>query len=158
VQADITGSVNWTNSNNWDFGTNTAIDPFSSYHDYQLIGVAEVIPLSVDGQQAGDIGRITLDNDTLSGSFQFDPIVDPDIYYVLHLSLLLETRVGNVDPFFGIIGDLPDELEIGTSSNPLDMTASVSQVPIPSSVILLLSGIGGLVTIRRRFSGARKRS
>jgi hypothetical protein len=55
-----------------------------------------------------------------------------------------------------ILGVLPTPVEIGTWVNPLEtpveLNAHVDQqvVPIPGSLVLLISGLGGLTVIRRR--------
>jgi hypothetical protein len=95
-----------------------------------------------------------LDNNTLSGSIQFNANTDFDIYYVLHTSLVIDTYAGNADFTGTVVGSFPNGLQIGTSiADPLTLTASVTQtpVPIPGSLFLLVSGLGGLV-IRRKMA------
>jgi len=158
VAADLTGTIVW-DVHNYDpsYGPIIYDDPYSGY---VLQGNVTITAHdAVQNNQVGDAHTISLDNNTLSGNLQFDPVADPDVYYVMNVSLLIITELQNADPnngaFFNNAGEIPEPLYIGTALDPLELTAVVSQnqVPIPPSLILLLSGVGGLVAIRRRITG-----
>jgi hypothetical protein len=163
VSADIAGTFNWEVYNyDWTKGQpqpfESVPNPFDWYSGYRVKGVVEIFPLSVSGGQVESIDPLILDNDTLSGSIQFDPSTNPDIYYVLHVTLGLETYLSTADPFTGVpLNQLSDKLfQIGNSENdPLKLMVTVEQtpVPIPPAVLLLACGLGGLGFIRHR--GAR---
>jgi hypothetical protein len=161
VTADLAADIAW-DVYGYDWVTDQfANDGFDPYSGYRLHGEVTVNAFSVSKVEQVSTGTpIVLDNGTLTGSLQFDPVADSDIYYVMHVSLLIDTYIQNTDPMFGpdwLPGQpMPAELRIGTALAPLELTAVVSQnqVPIPPSLILLLSGVGGLVAIRRRVTGA----
>lgn len=164
VTANLATDIAW-DVYGYDWVTGTFDDPYSPYSGYRLHGEVTVDAFSASqGVQVGIGTPIVLDNDTLTGSLQFDPVADPDIYYVMHVSLLIDTYIQNTDPFYGtgwLPGQpMPDPLRIGTELAPLELTAAVSQnqVPIPPTLVLLLSGVGGLVAIRRRGTGIRDNS
>ncbi|MDR3555024.1 MAG: hypothetical protein P4L55_09750 [Syntrophobacteraceae bacterium] len=50
----------------------------------------------------------------------------------------------------GFYGNLDGSFGLGTSSNPVTLTASLSPAPIPGSVLLLLSGLGSMVILKRK--------
>ena len=95
---------------------------------------------------------ILLDENNLSGSSIFIADADPDIFYRLIAGITIDTRLQNLSLQGGPLGPLPDVGSIGTQGDPLLMTTTVSQapVPIPGTVILLLSGLTGLITLRHR--------
>jgi hypothetical protein len=157
VSADLSGYTQWE-ALNYDWTTDTVGNDLLPYSGYRLQGTVSVtINSASQGIQVGSLDPIELDNDTLSGSFSFDPAPDADLYYLLHVSLLIDTYIQNTDPMYGPwfepAGPIPAELRIGTDLAPMELSAAVSQtpIPIPGSLILLASGIAGLA-IRRKMS------
>jgi hypothetical protein len=153
VSAELAGDIAWRNSGNWDFSLppgDNPLDPTIPYHDYNLVGIVTLSRLVDNQPGASAVDTIILNNDTRSGSFDFVPELDPNVYYVLNTLFAIETRIENFDAlFFEFTGDLPDVLRLGFDDNPLLLTTNIAAVPIPSSLILLVSGLGWLV-IRRK--------
>jgi len=167
VTADLAGDIAWL-VNNYDWVTNgpPEFGEFDPYSGYRLWGDVTIVAhdASLNDAIVGSIGSISLDNGSLSGSLQFDPVSNPNIFYVMGVALRIDTWIQNADPMWGTYyfpgQPMPEELRIGTASAPFELTTLVSQsqVPIPPTLVLLLSGVGGLVAIRRRVTGARGNS
>jgi hypothetical protein len=155
VSATITGLIDWIDVNyNWVGGY--AINPSSPHASYRINAQISLLPMSLNGNLvSADIPEpIILDKDHLSGNISFFADNDTDIYYRLSAIIDLDTRVQNLLPQlgYGPLGPLPDVGSIGTQDHPLLMTTTVTQapVPIPGSLVLLLSGCLSLVTLRKR--------
>lgn len=152
VSAEITGIIEWINVN-WNSMTGQPIDASEPYAGYQISGIVSLLPgsLSGGGVSADIPDPILLDGDNLSGSISFIADADSDIFYRLVAGFTIDTDVQNLSLQMGPLGPLPDVGSIGAQGDPLLMTTTVSQspVPIPGTIILLLSGVAGLVTIRR---------
>lgn len=155
VSATITGLIDWIDVNyNWVGGY--AIDASSPHASYRINAQISLLPMSLSGNiVSADIpDPIILDKDHLSGSISFLADNDTDIYYRLSALIALDTRVQNLLPSagYGPLGPLPDVGSIGDQGDPLLMTTTVTQapVPIPGSIVLLLSGCLGLVAMRKR--------
>jgi len=138
-------------------------DSFSNsathYARYELTGRVSLQEFreEVEGGVADRV-ELVLDNETRSGAIEGIPVFAPeqgnDIYYQLHAGLLLKTWVQNYDyaPFKS--HDLDGLFQLGDGiDDPLVLTAGISTraVPIPGTVFLLFSGLGGLTLMRRRF-------
>jgi hypothetical protein len=155
VSATITGLIDWVDVNyNWVGGY--AFDASSPHASYRISAKIDLLPMSLSGSSiSADIpDPIILDKDHLSGSISFLADDDTDVYYRLSALIGLDTVVQNLYPVmgFGPLGPLPDVGSIGTQEAPLLMTTTVTQapVPIPGSLVLLLSGCLSLVTLRKR--------
>ena len=87
------------------------------------------------------------------------PVTPPspgtDVYYELTVALRLYTYIDNDDSGFTSNYELDGPFKLGSANPaPLVMEGSVSETvptPLPGSLVLLLSGLGGFVTVRRRF-------
>ncbi|MCK5543722.1 MAG: VPLPA-CTERM sorting domain-containing protein [Desulfobulbaceae bacterium] len=133
--------------------------PDVSYAEYELKASVRLMEFRDDGGPGiTDTVELVLNNDTRSGVIEDIPIFTStggtDIYYGLHADILLKTWVQNFnyDSFQSL--DLSGQFQIGDGiDNPLMLTAgiSTSAVPIPGTVVLLFSGLGGLTLMRRRF-------
>ena len=78
-----------------------------------------------------------------------------DIYYILRTALDLDSQLLNYDFIEEFrAGDIPVGAlgSLGTSGDPLWVEGTMEAVPIPGSVILLLSGIAAVVGLRKRRS------
>ena len=76
-----------------------------------------------------------------------------DVIYGLTAFLQIETDLQNFNPAIGLMGDLTGNgpFEVGTADLPFEVSASISQVPLPGSLVLLFSGLGSLACFRRRY-------
>lgn len=160
VDADITGMIDWINQNwHWNDGTpgslpSGALDLYSPYSAYKIDASITFLVGSLSGPTVADIpDPIYLDQDHLSDSISFTADSDPDTYYTLFASLAIDTRLQNFSfTYGGPQGPLPDVGSIGMQGDPLLMTTTVAQspVPIPGSLVLLCSGLLGLLAVRIR--------
>lgn len=87
------------------------------------------------------------------------PLVNQDaqgnaIYYVLSVALNnpgISALFNNYDQkFYQLLGTIEGQFNAGNSTQPITISASLSPVPIPGSVVLLISGLGSLVVLRRK--------
>jgi hypothetical protein len=153
VSADITGLIDWVDEvdENYNWVGGYPEDDHSPHASYRIDAKIDLLPMSLSGNSiSADIpDPIILDKKNLSGSISFLADNDTDIYYRLTAHIALDTRVQNLYPAlgYGPLGPLPDVGDIDTL-----MTTTVSQapVPIPGSLVLLLSGCLSLVTLRKR--------
>jgi hypothetical protein len=157
VAASLDGLINWPLSpNDQDFWSGLYTDSrhpseFEAfYHGYNLIATVFVQSAQIGLTGVGFVDSFTLNKNgnILSDSIIFTP--DPDSYYILAIALYLESSLQNaVFPFGENTGILPDSpLWIGEIQ--LNATVTQSPVPIPGSLVLLASGIVGLVAVKRR--------
>jgi len=159
VSADFSGLLDWLTNPNYDWEWGDAINPPGFWSDFQVHGNVKILPFIQDGGVIGGIDdeiNFNLDANTptgsvlMQGSFSFDPVMNPEIYYVLMSTLTIETRCQNLDMGNWDIGELPAPLTIGSLT--LDATVTQAPVPIPGSIVLLGSALAGLGLIRRRRS------
>ena len=154
VSADITGIIDWVETN-WDWDLpGGVVSPSPIYAGYQISALVHLQPMSLSGGGVtADIpADIHLDADNLSGSISFIADTNPDIFYRLVASIAIETVVQNWDASYGPNYALPDVGSLGIQGDPLLMTTTVEQasVPIPGAFVLLLSGCLSLVALRKR--------
>jgi hypothetical protein len=79
------------------------------------------------------------------------------IYYTLNVGITGNPGPGTAAQFnnynmntFSFLGTINGTFNAGTAANPITISASLSAVPIPGSVVLLISGLGSLVVLRRK--------
>jgi hypothetical protein len=79
------------------------------------------------------------------------------IYYTLNVAISGSPGPGTVAQFnnynmntFSFLGTINGVFNAGTAGNPITISSSLSAVPIPGSVVLLISGLGSLVVLRRK--------
>ena len=138
----------------------------SHYANYTLIGKAEIAQIVDDGTGVQSIlPPISLNNDNREDEHLIQLVKEIEgkaVEYVLSTSLSLETNVKNWKHWVTFIPpniihnyesyELSQPFLLGIDpDNPLIMTATLNQVPIPPSLLLMGSGLGGLFVIRRRF-------
>jgi hypothetical protein len=152
VSAEITGIIDWV-LENWDSGP---IDPWSPYSGYQISATISLLPMSLSGSYvSADIpDPIILDADHLSDSITFIADPDMDIFYRLSAAISIDTWLENWDGASMPTYPLPGGGSLGIEGDPLLMTTTVSQspVPIPGTLVLLLSGCLSLAALRKRRS------
>ena len=153
-----------------DFNAFENPDNSSHYATYNLAGSAQISQIVDDGTGVhATLQLISLNNDNRESEHLIQLVKEIEgkaVEYVLSSSLSLQTNVKNwkywvtfdwtrppsfiahhyesyelSEPF--LLGSDPD--------NPLTMTATLNHVPIPPSLLLMGSGLGGLFVIRRRF-------
>jgi hypothetical protein len=110
-----------------------------------------VLSLGNDVMSQDIVFTQTLDDENRDWSGRY-PLVTQrggnTIAYELQVGLDITTHAQNLDQFF-VDGTLSGPYQVGTAEDPLILTATV--VPIPGSVILLATGLGGLAAFRRRW-------
>lgn len=153
-----------------DFATVENPNNSSHYANYELTGKAEISQIveGVAGVEA-TLPPISLNNDNREGEHLIQlvkQIEGKDVEYALSTSLSLQTNVKNWKFLMPTLNpsppptliynyesyELSEPFLLGSDpDNPLIMTATLNQVPIPPSLLLMGSGLGGLFVIRRRF-------
>jgi len=107
----------------------------------------------------GTVATFNFDNSNRDGNALVDLIrktdMDEDVMYGLTAFLHMETKLENFNAAMGLMGDLTGmgPFEVGTADLPFEVSASISQVPVPGSLVLLFSGLGSFVCLRRRYFG-----
>lgn len=142
----------------------------SHYARYDLTGNAIISQIVDDGSGVqATLPSISLNNDNREGEHLIQLVKEIEgkaVEYVLSVSLSLDTEVKNWKtdgveivpipyphpvPIYKSY-DLSGLFLLGSDpDNPLTMTTTLNQVPIPPSLLLMGSGLGGLFVIRRRF-------
>lgn len=151
LSADLFGSVSFP-----IFG-----DPDSKYHGfYSVEGTVSIEAFKGSGGAITSLGAVG-ETITLSDAFTHDDldvelykqIGGEDVFYQLAVVLNLTTDLQNFDwSSYMSTGDISgfSEWLLGEEGAPLQLSAEISQVPLPGSVLLLISGLGGLAVSRIR--------
>jgi len=150
LAAAITGLVDFNT-----FGDNSG----SHYAEYQLTGNVDILEFRENTGGVASSATIALNDQMRNDAIEGFPVFAPqgpgnDIYYKLNVGLLLKTEVQNYDYEFFESFALDGPFQLGDGiDDPLVLTAGISTraVPIPGTVFLLFSGLGGLTLMRRRF-------
>lgn len=140
------------------------------YATYELTGSAQISQIVDDGTGVQSIlPPIGLNNDNREGEHLIQLVKEIEgmaVEYVLSASLSLQTNVKNWKLLLPTLNpsppptliynyesyELSEPFLLGSGpDNPLTMTTTLNQVPIPPSLLLMGSGVGGLFVIRRRF-------
>nr|WP_320014143.1 VPLPA-CTERM sorting domain-containing protein [uncultured Desulfobacter sp.] len=116
---------------------------------YNISATVNVMPDGEAAAQSLDVLRsISLDDFVDGvGTIVFNPVAGVD-FYRLSTNLILETELANVDSAGPTIGTALDVGSIGELT--LNTMVSANAVPVPGSIILLLSGFAGLAALLRR--------
>ena len=149
---------------------NTFDNNSSHYANYELTGSAQISQIVDDGTGVQAVlPPISLDNVNREGEHLIQLVKDIEgkaVEYVLSTSLSLQTNVMNWKHWVTVDNTLPppflvhnyESYELSESfllgsgpDNPLSITTTLNQVPIPPSLLLMGSGLGGLFVIRRHF-------
>lgn len=136
------------------------------FANYSLTGGASIsgYKVAADGFTLipmGEVASFTWNDEIGSGGYLVPLIPNQDgldVLYQLVVSLTMEANVANgrMDWVTPQPEGAPDfgNSALGTRNNPLTVTASVTCVPIPGALVLLISGLGGLAIIGRRGKGS----
>lgn len=158
IEAEISDPTNFF-VENFDWNTGKPMNPMAPYFGYSVASTTEVISFSkTQGQISATFQSIKLNNDTKTGTISMNLSSDPDIYYVLRSSLTLNTYIYNemLGSAAAVIPLADQTFNIGEWINsecttPLALSSTVTMAtPIPGSLLLLLSGMGGMITFNRR--------
>ncbi len=153
--ASLMGPISYSGS----FNDSGAGGPY--YAQYSFGGNASIHAFQIDGIHlipVGEVGSFTWSDQIGEDSavVQLDPTLDNyDLLYQLAVVLNIDADLSNV--IREDITPRPDgapvfaDSEFGRGDDPLTVSASVTPVPIPGSLVLLFSGMGSMVVIRRRF-------
>jgi hypothetical protein len=156
--ASLDGTLNMPDS----FDLGEGMYPY--YANYSLTGGASIygFKLAADGFSLipmGEVASFTWNDEIGSGEDVVSLIPNQDgldVLYQLVVSLSMEANVcnGMMDWITPKPEGAPDfdNSALGTIDDPLMVTASLSAapVPIPSALVLLFSGLGGLAAMGRR--------
>ena len=131
----------------WDLSGHATLDGFVLDENGMIVSSLDNVATfefnnsDRDGNTPVDLIRKTVDGD--------------DVMYGLTVYLEMETDLQNFNPQQGLMGDLTGmgPFDVGTADLPFEVSASISQVPVPGSLVLLFSGLGSLVCLRRRYFG-----
>ena len=130
----------------WDLSGRVSLDGFALEDGLIVSSIGNVATFEFnnfdrDGNTLVDLIRKTVDGD--------------DVMYGLTVYLEMETNLQNFNPALGLMGDLTGmgPFDVGTVDLPFEVSASISQVPVPGSLVLLFSGLGSFVCLRRRYFG-----
>ena len=150
-------------------GTADVDETFSSFlggtsygASYNLIGRASLDGFVLDDNglivsSLGNVATFEFNNSNRDGNTLIDLISRTEegenVMYGLTVFLQMETCLQNFNPAMGLMGDLTGmgPFEVGTADFPFEVSASISPVPVPGSLVLLFSGLGSLVCLRRRY-------
>ena len=147
----FTGSIN--------FNSIGSIDSpfFTLYSVYGTVRLEELA--AMDGGYITSLGAwdINLDEAIRSDTIQLGlrpsvniDGVDRDVYYQLSTVLHIEANFQNYVGGPTNSGNFEGVYQLGNEIEPLEVGGNISPVPIPGSVLMLLSGLGGLIMVARR--------
>ncbi|MCK5229396.1 MAG: hypothetical protein KAR13_03970 [Desulfobulbaceae bacterium] len=129
----------------YDLGGHATLDGFVLDEDGLIVG------------SLGNVATFEFNNSNRDGNTLIDLISRTEegenVMYGLTVFLQMETSLQNFNPAMGLMGDLTGmgPFEVGTADFPFEVSASISPVPVPGSLVLLFSGLGSLVCLRHRY-------
>lgn len=129
------------------------------YAEYSMIGIASINGFKVSGGTLISIGSVASfewngqtgqgQEKTVSFVHELDGL---DVIYELGVSLNMSADVcnGMMELITPYPGENFENSMLGNIDNPLMVSASVTNVPIPGALVLFFSGLGGLAVLGRR--------
>ena len=129
----------------YDLSGRASLDGFVLDDDNLIVGsLGNVATFEFNNSDRNESGEFGLISETLNGN---------NVMYGLTVILQMETSLQNFNPAHGMMGDLTGmgPFDVGTADLPFGVSASISPVPVPGSLVLLFSGLGSLACFRRRY-------
>ena len=155
LMAEFTGALNF-DSFNYDYTTHT-ITNVDTYAYYLLSGEVTITEFRDGGGTTQGGCKVKLNNDIWSGSAEARILpASEDYYYHLSTSLNVDTFVKNKKTANDGFTTFPLDRNFFIGCDPENPFTLTATVPVPPSLFLLISGLGGLALARRRFSKGRQ--